>query len=131
MNDGPPPSAGSPAGDDPEAPYDGVDLSEYPRWWRENVRAFEEHGLRPYRPSRFADGEVVQSRRDALETELGVSIALRTVGPDPGGSWQICVDGEPVRSVSRRRTESGFTRYDIDSETFERCVRDAVSSRER
>lgn len=131
MSDEPPPSAGLPAGYDSEAPYEGVDLSEYPRWWRKNIRAFEEHGLRPYRPSRFADGEIVQSLRDDLETELGASIALRMVGPDPGGNWQICVDGDPVRAVSRRRTESGFTRYGLDSETFERCVRDAVSSRER
>jgi hypothetical protein len=60
MSDTPPLSAGLPAGYDPEAPYEGVDRSEYPRWWQKNIRAFEEHGLRPYRPSRFTDGEIVQ-----------------------------------------------------------------------
>lgn len=131
MSDTPPRSAELPAGYDPETPYEGVDRSEFPKWWRQNIRVFEEHGLRPYRPSRFSDGEIVQSLRDDLETELGVSIALRAVDPNPQGQWQICVDGTPVRSVSRRRTESGFTRYGIDSETFESCVRDAVPSRDR
>jgi hypothetical protein len=131
MSDGPPTSAELPAGYDPETPYEGVDLSEYPNWWQRNIRAFEEHGLRPYRPSRFTDGTIVQSLRDDLEAELGVSIALRRVGASPGDGWQVCVDGDPVRSVSRRRTESGFTRYDIDSDAFERCVRDAVPSGER
>lgn len=131
MSDTPSLSARLPAGYDPESPYEGVDLTEYPEWWQKNIREFEDHGLRPYRPSQFTDGEIVQSLRDDLATELDVSIALRTTGPDPGGKWHICVDGDPIRPVSRRRTESGFTQYEIDSDAFERCVRDAASSRDR
>jgi hypothetical protein len=128
MSDRPSKTAELPVGYDQEEPYEGPDLSEYPIWWQRNIRAFKEHSLRPYRPSRFADGEIVQSLRDELETELSISIALRKVGSDPEGNWQVCVDGDFVRPVSRWRTESGFTQYKIDSDTFERCIRNALRS---
>jgi len=126
--DDPPRPASHPPGYDEEAPYEGVDLSAYPRWWRRNVEVFERHGMRPYRPPRFADGSVTTEVIDRLEDSLDVEVRIRAVDPQAGGSWEVVVDGEPVDSVERVRTETGNSRYEVTADEFERTVAGAVEA---
>ena len=127
MTDDDPPRAGSlPPGYDEDSPYDAVDLEEFPDWWRRNVEEFEGHGMRPYRPPRFADGTVTMTVITRLEERFGVTIRIRAVDPHEGGDWEVLVDGTPIETVERVRTEAGHSEYDLTAEAFERLVRDAV-----
>jgi hypothetical protein len=122
----PPVPAGRPAGYDEEDPYDGVDLSSYPDWWREAIERFREHGMRPYRPPRFADDELVPPTVADLEAELGVRIELRSTDPGPHPEWAVWIDGERVERIGRSREADGHTAYELDREAFEALVREAV-----
>ena len=126
MRDDPPRASTLPAGYDEDDPYGDDDLSSYPAWWRENVELFRSHGMRPYRPSRFADGTVVPTAIERLESAFGVEISIRTVETETGAEWAIVVDGEPVAHVEHERTTRGVTQYQIAAESVERLVRDAV-----
>jgi len=126
MSEDPPRSEHLPPGYDEEDPYEGEDLSTYPEWWRRNVEEFREHDLRPYRPPRFADGEITTERIDALKSEFGVEIRLRTINPEPGGDWELLIDGDRVATVERRREGAGYSRYAITADEFEALVRGAV-----
>jgi hypothetical protein len=126
--DADPPVPGSrPPGYDEEDPYEGVDLSTYPDWWREAVERFREHGMRPYRPPRFGDGELVPPTVADLEAELGASVDLRSTDPGPDPDWTLWVDGERVREVGRHRAADGHTVYELAREEFEALVRSAVA----
>ncbi len=127
MSNDPPRPANLPPGFDEDDPYENEDLSTYPDWWRRNVEEFREHDMRPYRPPRFADGEVTTERIDAMESTLDVDIRFRAVNPQPGGEWELVVDGDVVTTVPRRREGEGFTRYGITAEEFEKRVREAVT----
>lgn len=118
--------AALPAGFDEENPYEGEDLSTYPEWWRENIEEFRRHEMRPYRPPRFSDGELVPPTLMALEADLDVEVRLRAVNPEVGKNWEVTVDGVHVAEVGRTREGEGFTEYEIDKETFESMVRSAV-----
>lgn len=126
MSDEPPRSADLTAGYDEGDPYDGCQ-SSYPEWWQQNVELFREHEMRPYCPARFADGAVVPDIVVELEADLGVDVALRAVGHDAQGAWNVVVDGCVVREIERTRTSEAFTRYALDSTVFERIVRDAAN----
>jgi hypothetical protein len=122
----PPRPAHHPPGYDEQDPYEGEDLDTYPEWWRENIEEFLQYDMRPYRPPRFADGELPPEVIADLEEELGVTIRVRSIDPHTGNDWMIWLDGEPVESVRRTREADGFSRYDIDAEEFEAIVRRAV-----
>lgn len=124
--DEPPRSANVSPGYDEEDPHEGVDLTSYPEWWRRNVEEFRAHEMRPYRPPRFADETVTTEVIDHLESELGVTIRIRVVDTHIGGEWKVFVDGDPVQSIERIRSEAGNSRYEITSEAFKELVRDAV-----
>lgn len=126
MTKNPPRPADAEAGYDEEDPYEGEDLSTYPDWWRENIEKFREYGMRPYRPPRFADGELVPPLLFELQDELDVEINLRAVDPEVGKNWELSVDGDVVTEIPRSREGEGYTEYAIDSETFESTVRSAV-----
>ena len=119
--------ASRPPGHDEEDPYDGVDLSSYPDWWREAIERFREHGMRPYRPPRFADGELVPPTVTDLEAELGVSVELRSTDAGPHPEWALWVDGERVERIDRSREADGHTAYELDREAFEALVREAAT----
>lgn len=128
MSDDPSPRpADVPAGFDEEDPYADVDLEEFPEWWRENVRAFREHDMRPYRPPQFEDGTLVPELVASLESELDAEIRLRKhIGPDAATTWRVSVDGETAGSVDRVRNEEGRSVYSVPAEEFERLVRETV-----
>ena len=125
----PPRSAHYPPGYDAEDPYEGTDLEAYPEWWRRNVETFREHNMRPYRPSRFAEGAFVRPLLDRLEAVFGVSVRIRT--PDPDGEWELLVDDERVATLDRYRHEDGYTVYEIEAEEVERLACKAVRGSRR
>ena len=126
MSEDPPRPASLPPGYDEASPYDGTDLESLPAWWRENVAAFRRHGMRPYRPPRFADGTVTTEVVDRLEAELGVTVRLRAFDPQAGGDWEVIVDGEPAARIERERTEGGYSEYGVTAAEFEAIVTDAA-----
>lgn len=127
MSDTPPRSAHFPPGYDENDPYADEDLETYPIWWRRNIEEFTEHGMRPYRPPRFSDGEFTPEVITRLEEELDVTIQFRNINPQSGNEWKIWVDGDPLKSVPRTREPEGFSEYGIESEEFEAIIRNNVS----
>lgn len=125
-SNGPPRPDDLPLSGGAEDPYEGESLEEYPDWWRRNIEQFRAHGMRPYRPPRFEDGEHVTPVIRELETEFDVDITVQALNPTPRSAWQLTVDGDRVRSVPRQRTERGFTLYEISSEEFVSAVVNAV-----
>lgn len=105
---------------DPSVVYD--DLGSLPGWWREAVEEFEEHGLRPYRPSQFTDGTIVREVVEALEKEYGVTVDLKAKNPEHDGEWNVLVDGKQATTVPHRRRVNGYTEYGITSEELESAV---------
>jgi hypothetical protein len=126
----PPRSENMPAGYDEESPYEGEDLSEYPDWWRKNIKEFQQYELRPYRPPRFTDGTYTPPVIKELEAELDIGIELRALNPSEGDSWQIEIDGKPVAEIGKERTGEGFTRYAMTANKFKIIVRSVVTERE-
>ena len=122
----PPVPAGRPPGYDEEDPYEDADLSTYPDWWREAVERFRAHGMQPYRPPRFEDDELVPPAVADLESELGVSVELRSTDPGPAPKWALWVGGERIETVGRRREGDGHTVYELDRAEFEELVRGAA-----
>lgn len=114
----PPRSRSNPPGYDEKFPYEGEDVDKYPKWWRENIQTFREHGMRPYRPPRFVDGEIVPEVIKQLENRWGVDILVRAMNPTVGGNWVICVDGTRIAEIPRERKGDGYTVYGIDSDEF-------------
>lgn len=113
-------------GEDPEDPYETVDIETLPDWWREGVELHREYGLRPYRPPRFTDGAFTQAVVTDLETDLGVDIRLSGFDTQHGDDWTLLVDGESVATLPRQRSPNGYTVYGLASDEFERLVRDAA-----
>lgn len=124
--DSPPRSASLPPGYDDEDPYEGEDLDQYPTWWLANVLEFREHGLRPYRPSRFTDGAAVPAVLEPLERAHDVTVRIRSIDPHKGSDWRIEVDGTAVVTASRYRHADGYSVYDVTSESVEKAVEDFV-----
>jgi hypothetical protein len=124
----PPVPASRPAGYDEADPYEGVDLSTYPDWWRDAIERFRAHGMRPYRPPRFADDELLPPTVADLEAELGVSVELRSTDSGPHPEWALWVDGERVGAIDRRREADGHTVYELDRDEFGAMVREAAES---
>jgi len=116
-----------PPGSDPEDPYEDVDVSTLPAWWRRAIEEFEAHDLRPYRPPRFADGRLTHEVVDALEADLDVEIGFGSVDSEYRERWEVWIDGDPVAEVGRHRDPDGYTVYEIESEAFATLVRKAVS----
>ena len=121
----PPRGAGLPPGYDEEDPYADADLSEYPDWWRRNIEEFRAYDMRPYRPSRLADGTLSRPFVSDLEAEYTVEIQFRCVDPE-AGEWKLFVDGEMVRSVDHERDGGGYTIYGLSREELRKAVRDAA-----
>lgn len=124
--DDPPRSRDLPAGYDEENPYEDEDLDRYPEWWLANIREFETHGMRPYRPPRFSDGELVPRLVNRLEDRFGVTILFRAVNPTVGEKWELRVDDTTVAEVPRERRGESYTEYQMGSEEFVSLVRDAA-----
>lgn len=129
MTDEPPRAADLPAGYDDADPYVDIDLENLPTWWRENVKLFEKHGLRPYRPARLADGEPLPIVLQDLEERYDVSISVQTAAPQESNDWEVRVDGEQAAFVTKTRTKQGRSSYEIDSSALERIIAESVDDK--
>lgn len=116
-------------GFDEDDPYEEEDLESYPQWWKKNITEFQNHGMRPYRPPRFRDGELTTEVISTLEEEFNIEIRLQKVLPKEEKGWEVLADGECVATIDRRRDAEGYTVYDIQSAEFEGCIQEAVDSR--
>lgn len=126
VTDDPPRAASLPPGFDEDDPYEDEDLSTYPDWWRRNVEEFREHGMRPYRPPRLADGTLTPPLLEELESEHDASVRFRAVDPQVGNSWELVVDGHVACEVEHVRSGEGYTVYNLDEETLREAVREAA-----
>ncbi|MFB6135867.1 MAG: hypothetical protein ABEJ04_03830 [Halobacteriaceae archaeon] len=114
------------AGADEEDPYADRDPESLPAWWRRAAEEFDDHGLRPYRPPRFADGTPVHEVVEELEADLGATVSFGSVDTDYRERWEVRVDGAVVDTVGRRRSPAGYTVYETSGEAFAAAVREAV-----
>lgn len=122
----PPPDRGPNPDHRDEDPYADVDIDTLPDWWREAIEEFRAYDLRPYRPPRFADGELLHEVVEPLEDDLGVEIDFIGVNVTAGDDWTVRVDGDPIGDIGRRRTADAYTQFELTSDAFEDLVRDAV-----
>lgn len=106
----------------------GSDGDARPEWWTRNQRLRDELDLPAYEPSRLSDGTYVHEVVDSLEERYECSITLRSKNPRHPCDWRVLVDGEPVVTVERTRTEQGNTIYQLTSEELETAVRSACDS---
>ena len=113
-------------GEDEENPYEDVDISTLPDWWREAIAEFEEYGLRPYRPPRFADGSLKHEVVEDLETSHGIDITFIAYDVRLGDDWVVQVDEEPIGEIGRHRSTEGYTVFEIDSEEFIELVESSL-----
>lgn len=109
-------------------PYEAMDVAELPAWWRENVETFNAHGLRPYRPPRFADGERTMDVIEPLEAELGVDVRLRCRNPHETDDWEVWIDDRRVARVGHHRDGDGYSVYEMEAEAFAAVVREAAEA---
>jgi hypothetical protein len=107
-------------------PYEDVDISDLPEWWQRAINEFEEAGLRPYRPPRFADGTYKHEVVEKLEQALGVDIEFVGIGVNYGDDWKIRVNGEVVAPVGHRRSTDGYSVFEIPSDDFRSLIRNHV-----
>lgn len=126
MSEEPPRSANLLPGYDEEDHYEAMNISTYPGWWRRNIEEFREHDLRPYRPPRFADGEITTERIKDLEEELGVDIRFQAINPQLTDNWDLVVGQERVTTVENHREGEGYSQYSITASEFEALVRESA-----
>ena len=110
---------------DPAAVYD--DVEALPGWWRELVHEFAEHDLRPYRPSRLADGEVTYEVVESLVERFDVEIVIKSAAPSQPDSWGFVVDGTTAVTTTHERKPEGYTEYGVTSEELIEAVAEVVS----
>lgn len=115
-----------PAGDAESDQYVDRDVDSLPDWWRRHLARFAAHDLRPYRPSRFADGELVPPVVRDLERTYGVTIAFSRRNPQTDAGIDVTVDREAVCRIERTRVPEGYTVYSITAPEFRRLIRAAV-----
>ena len=115
-------------GSDPADPYEDVDLTSLPEWWRHAVEEFRAHDLRPYRPPRFADGTPVHDVVDDLTKEFGVEIGFGAVGEGYREAWTVRINGTDAFSLPRHRSVDGYSVYEIESEEFEHKIADFIDT---
>lgn len=114
-------------GQDPADPYEDVDHSTLPAWWRRAVEEFESYGLRPYRPPRFEDGTLKHEVVTDLQVEFDVEIAIRGVDVTRGDDWTVAVDGTVIGTIGRRRSPAGYTVFEGSGEAFASRIRAHLS----
>jgi hypothetical protein len=112
-------------GSDPEDPYEDVDISELPAWWRRAIAEHREYDLRPYRPPRFEDGTLKHTVVDDLEREESLDIDFIDLDVEDE-DWQVRIDGEVVGNIGRRRSTDGYTVFEMEADEFRTYVRSRI-----
>lgn len=113
-------------GSDPDDPYEDVDTADLPDWWRELIIEFEQHGLRPYRPPKFADGVPKYGVVNRIEKRHEVAITF--VKPDrTATNWEVRIDDDPVMELDGHRSPWGYSVFEVGSDEFKDRVLDAIT----
>lgn len=115
-----------PAGKDPDDPYEDVNLEILPDWWCHSVEEFRQHELRPYRPPRFTDNELVPPMVEQLETDFDIDIRLLGLNVTEGDDWNIFVGDKEVASIGRHRDPAGYTVFELSRQEFEEVIREFI-----
>lgn len=119
--------ASRPPGYEQSDPYEDLDCLELPHWWRYAIEEFDAHGLRPYRPPRFEDGEHVHDHVEKIERTWNVEIQFIAFGNDDGENWEIRIDGEKRGEIGHHRSPEGYSVYEMESEAFIDYVESTLS----
>jgi len=104
-------------------PYENVDLSALPGWWREAIEEFRDHDLRPFKPPRFSDGELKFRTVERLENELDINIDFVGVDVTRSDDWTVRVNKKIIGTIGRRRTSEAYTEFEMPSDEFEEWIR--------
>lgn len=115
-----------PPGFSPHDPYEAVDISELPDWWRDAIEEYEAHDLRPYQPPRFEDGTLKHEVVSTLEAEHGVSITFLGFNVEYREDWSVRIDGEDVGTIGRHRSARGYSVFEMETDEFAEFVRGAL-----
>ena len=115
-------------GEDPDDPYEDINVCDLPEWWRQAIEEFRKYGLRPYRPPRFLDGTNSVKMIKTLEDDLGVTIEFRCINSDSYTEWELFIEDKVVATIDRHRSTEGYTVYEVTKDEFEDIVRSAVST---
>lgn len=99
---------------------------DQPAWMRDVIQEFDEHGLKPYRPSRFSDGVYLYEVVSELEDEHDVEIRFIGIDVREGDPWEVQVDGRTIGEVHRYRHQDGYSVFEIESAEFVAWVRDTI-----
>lgn len=110
-----------------EDPYEEVDVSDLPEWWRNAIAEFERHNLPAYRPPQFADGTAKFRVVHRLERELDVRIDFVKVDGSTD-DWTVRIDDDPVGTIGRYRDADGRTVYEMESDEFAEWIRQRPES---
>jgi hypothetical protein len=105
-------------GEDPDDPYENVDLSELPEWWRDAIEEFDQYGLRPYRPPRFQDGVLKHEVIGELEADHDIDIRFVTYNSQFGDNWEVQIDEKQIGEIERFRSPEGYTVFELSSKEF-------------
>lgn len=117
-------------GEDDDEPYENVDVSSLPDWWRAAIEEHRRYDLRPYRPPVFADGVLKHRVVRELEDELEAQIRLLNTDVEED-RWEIRIDETVIGHVLRTRDPDGYSVYELDSDEFRTLVREAKEERNR
>ena len=109
-------------GEDETNPYEGVDISALPKWWQTAIEEFENAGLRPFQPSRTADGAYKYEVVNELIEQYDVTIEFVGVDVHYGDDWTILIDGDEAASVGHRRSVEGYTVFEISCDELHSLV---------
>lgn len=116
----------SPPDEEPSDLYDEVDVSELPTWWQSAIEEFEAHGLRPYRPPQFEDGEPVHESVEEIEREWDVQIRFIAFGVDDGDDWEIRIEGNRFGEIGHHRSPDGHSVFEMERDAFVDYVESAL-----
>lgn len=98
---------------------------EQPEGWVEQARFRERYSLPPFRPPRFRDGELLEDKLAALESDLGVDIDLVARDVRREG-WVVEIDGHRAFRFDHHRDDAANTIIEMTTDEFASAVRSAI-----
>lgn len=109
-------------GEDPEDPYEDVNLADLPEWWRRAIEEFDAHGLRPYRPPRLEDGTLLHEVVESIESTHDVTLFFGTTEESFREEWAVHLDGSRIGSIGHHRSPSGYSVFEIDADELRSMI---------
>lgn len=98
-------------------------------WWRKNEAIRESLGLPRYDPPRLADGTILHTVTDTLESATGCEIRIVGVNTSYPDDLEVRIDGERAFDIGRHRTDAGNTIFEMRERTFREAIEDHIDRR--